>query len=550
MSHITRLQAENIKKLRVLDIRPGTTAGVVPIRGRNAQGKSSTLDAIQMALGGSKFTPSRPIRTGEDEAAIRLELDTGEVILRRFTADGNDTLEFTNGAGFKAGSPQLLLNKLFASVAFDPLAFTRLKPAEQLETLRKQVTLDVDVDALTKANDDDYTARRDKNRELERESQKLDQMPTYPDLAKAAKEDEAALEQQIATAAETNGGIERRRVRREQFAGYLESNRQRLTDIERQIADMKAELAALEQDRDDFANTVAEQEKQVAEAEALPEPVDVSDVQTKLREAREKNRRIDANKQADAQMALVAILKTESAELTEAMDERKKQITDAISRAEMPVPGLGFGDGEVLFGGVPLDQASSAEQLRVSTAIGIASSPTLRVMLVRDGSLLDDEGEQILADLAAAHDFQLWVEAVDTSGTVGIVLEDGAVISIDGEAPPEPEGIAKPKRRAKKPTAEIEASVPSGDGDHVGGGADGTAPNSGGDVSLTRPDLAISTGEERVNPDDAAPWADDGDATPEADRPVLDEPSEEPTEPNPDVNDKAPAPSFGNSLFD
>lgn len=463
MSHITRLQAENIKKLRVLDIRPGTSAGLVPIRGRNAQGKSSTLDAIQMALGGAKFTPSRPIRAGEDEAAIRLELDTGEVILRRFTSEGGDTLEVTNGEGYKAGSPQALLNKLFATVAFDPLAFTRLKPAEQLNTLRGMVKLDVDVDALNAANQGDYDARRDKNRELDRESQKLEQMATYAD-APAQKVDEAALDAAIATAAETNEEISRRRINREQFAEALERNKTRLNAMNDELDHLKNQVAELESGITEHKQVIAEQEKKLEEAKPLPDPVDVSEVQEQLRVARETNRKIDANAAAKTQATLVETLERESAELTEAMDQRKAQIAAAIGRAEMPVPGLGFGDGEVLFNGVPLEQASSAEQLRVSTAIGIASSPKLRVMLVRDGSLLDDEGEQILADLAAANDFQLWVEAVDTSGTVGIVLEDGAVVAIDGEQAPEPEPIAAKKRRTKKPAEEqpTEAKVYSG----------------------------------------------------------------------------------------
>lgn len=510
MSHITRLQAENIKKLKVIDVRPGTSAGVVPIRGRNAQGKSSTLDAIQMALGGAKFTPSRPIRAGEDEAAIRLELDTGEVIVRRFTSEGGDTLEVTNGEGYKAGSPQTLLNKLFASVAFDPLAFTRLKPAEQLATLRGLVKLDVDVDALNAANQGDYDARRDKNRELDRESTKLEQLPTFPD-APVQKVDEAALEERIASAAETNGQIERRKVNREDFARRLQGNRDRLAQLQEQAAEIAEAIAS-------HQATITEQEQQLADAEPLPDPVDVSDVQQQLREARETNRRIAANEQARVQKLLVETLERESAELTARMDGRKAQIAAAIGRAEMPVPGLGFGDGEVLFNGVPLEQASSAEQLRVSTAIGIASAPKLRVMLVRDGSLLDDEGEKILADMAAAHDFQLWVEAVDTSGTVGIVLEDGAVIAIDGEAAPQPEQIAAPRRRQKK--SEIPAQ-----GGGVSGGDDGQQKAvANGDVATEQPQLVaddmaegVTAGETDdqdgdVQPDaDTAPWEDEAD---------------------------------------
>lgn len=447
MSKITRLQADNFKKLTAIDIRPG--AGVVPIRGRNAQGKSSTLDAIQAALGGKRVMPSRPVRSGEEEGAIRLELDDGTLILRRFTSDGRDSIEVTNGEGFKASSPQKLLDTLYTSVAFDPLAFTRLEPKAQLARLRELVTLDIDVDALEKANAADYERRRDKNRELKTEEARLSQMPEYTNVP-AQRVDEEALEQVIANAAETNGLIERRRVNREEFAAAIARNKEivpiskaNIDEAEQRLEEMRAKLREL-------LDLISTQEQQLANAEPLPDPVDVSQAQTDLREARETNRKIDADKARQTQAALVAVLERESDDLTKAMDARSNQIADAITRAKMPVPGLSFGDGEVLLNGLPLDQASAAEQLRLSTAIGMASAPKLRVMLVRDGSLLDDEGERILSELAAENDFQLWVEAVDTSGKVGIVLEAGEVVSIDGEPAPEPEAIPSPKRRAKK----------------------------------------------------------------------------------------------------
>lgn len=457
MSKITRLQADNFKKLTVLDIRPG--AGVVPIRGRNAQGKSSTLDAIMAALGGKSVMPGKPVRRGEDEGAIRLELDDGVVILRRFTVDGKgDSIEVTNAEGFRAPSPQKMLDGLYASVAFDPLAFTRLDAPKQLANVRSLVKLDVDVDALERLNVADYDKRRDLNRDLKTAESTLAQMPKHDD-APAELVDEAALEAAIATASETNGQIERRRVNREQFADAIVKNDADLEGIKAEICSLQAALAAAMKRRDEFASSIASQKEQLAEAEPLPELVDVTEVQASLRAARTTNEQIAANARHRAQALRVDALKGQVADLSTAMDERKATIASAIERANMPVPGLGFGDGEVLFNGLPLDQASSAEQLRVSTAIGMATSPKLRVMLVRDGSLLDDEGEKILADLAEENDFQLWVEAVDTSGKVGIVLEDGAVVSIDGEPAPEPEAIASPKRRAKKqaePVAVVE----------------------------------------------------------------------------------------------
>ena len=51
------------------------------------------------------------------------------------------------------------------------------------------------------------------------------------------------------------------------------------------------------------------------------------------------------------------------------------------------------------------------------------------MLRVRDGSLLDEESLKLLQDMAVSEDFQLWIERVDTSGKVGVVIEDGKVKS-------------------------------------------------------------------------------------------------------------------------
>lgn len=105
------------------------------------------------------------------------------------------------------------------------------------------------------------------------------------------------------------------------------------------------------------------------------------------------------------------------------------KITDAIARAKLPVVGIGFGDGVVTYNGIPFDQSSSAEQLRVSMSIAMAANPKLRVIRIIDGSLLDDDSLSAIAEMAQEGDYQVWIERVDTSGKIGIVIEDGMIKS-------------------------------------------------------------------------------------------------------------------------
>jgi len=111
--------------------------------------------------------------------------------------------------------------------------------------------------------------------------------------------------------------------------------------------------------------------------------------------------------------------------LTDSMEERENEKQQAIASAKLPVDGLSFGVGEVLMGGVPFAQASDAEQLRVSIGIAMSLNPKLRVIRVRDGSLLDEESMKLLGKMADKEDYQIWVETCHNTGTKAFIMEDG-----------------------------------------------------------------------------------------------------------------------------
>ena len=124
---ILKLTAENVKKLRAVEITP--TGELVEITGKNGAGKTSVLDAIWWALAGTKHIQAVPIRTGATKARIRLDL--GELIVeRRFTPVGS-TLTVEKADGARYTSPQGILDALLGALTFDPLAFVGQEPREQ-----------------------------------------------------------------------------------------------------------------------------------------------------------------------------------------------------------------------------------------------------------------------------------------------------------------------------------------------------------------------------------------------------------------------------------
>lgn len=179
MSHIVSLTAENFKRLRAVEITPD--GNVVVISGRNAQGKSSVLDAIWAALAGKAGAKNldRPIRDGETSATVTVELDD-LVVTRRWTEKTN-TLTVASKDGRKYAKPQQVLDDLIGKLAFDPLEFANMRPADQRATLLQVVDLPFNPTDLENARRRTYDARTDDNREAKRLEALLASIPEVPD---------------------------------------------------------------------------------------------------------------------------------------------------------------------------------------------------------------------------------------------------------------------------------------------------------------------------------------------------------------------------------
>jgi hypothetical protein len=62
-----------------------------------------------------------------------------------------------------------------------------------------------------------------------------------------------------------------------------------------------------------------------------------------------------------------------------------------------------------------------------AVAMGLAANPRLKVLLVRDGSLLDEDSLRLVATMAAEADAQVWLERVGEGAECSVVIEEGHV---------------------------------------------------------------------------------------------------------------------------
>jgi hypothetical protein len=217
------------------------------------------------------------------------------------------------------------------------------------------------------------------------------------------------------------------------------AQRRNLEHLRRDGIEVRAEVDRLRdalQDAEERLRRINEQQKAAEARVAGLQDVDVEPLRQQIRGAEATNRQVRENHQRQAAAAEHAVAERQSAELTEQIEVVDQQKASAIAAAPMPVPGLGFGaDGVVTLNGLPLEQASAAERLRVSVAIGLAMNPRLRVLLIRDASLLDRESMRLVADMARASGAQLWLERVEVDDQTTVLIEDGQVAG-GAEVPP------------------------------------------------------------------------------------------------------------------
>lgn len=394
---IVRLTAEAFQRLTAVEIEPD--GSLVVVAGRNAQGKTSVLDAIEAALSGRAASKiKRPIREGETKA--RVELDLGDIIVERTWTASGSKLKVTSAAGAEYPSPQKMLDSLIGRLSFDPLDFANSDAKAQVATLLSVVSLPFDPVALERQRQEAYDQRTIVNRDAKSLKARIDGLPRAPKGTGDTEVDVVGLTQAL-------GAIEKadqeRQTQRRLYVAAQE-------EIERLSALMELHRANGRAANQEYLDLIG--------ANGTPDQIKIL-----IESAAEANRNIYAKQQRQEMIMDLQALEAQSeyhSETIARLEERKRV---GLAEADLPFPGLGFDDDGVTLNGIPFSQSSGAERLKVSLAIALRLNPEIKVVRITDGSLLDSDNMQIVSEMIPP-DAQVWIERVGTD-EVGFVIEDG-----------------------------------------------------------------------------------------------------------------------------
>ena len=398
---ILKLMAENFKKLKVVEITP--QGNIVTISGKNGAGKSSVLDAIVVALGGKNVAPKKPIREGQDKAVIVVQTED-YVVTRKFSAAGS-YLEVKNAEGFKASSPQAVLDKVVGAIAFDPLAFISKSDREQRQVLIELMGVDLaafDTKIATLTEHRKQLMAQKKTAEVD-----VARLPKHMDTP-AEEVSVASLLSQLNKANAVNKEYNNLRE---------EADRQlsALVHLNEELKQLQAKIASMEKVTQETQGKLATMKR-----------IDVTEIEKRADELAVTNRKVRENQEWGKVQAQIDKLAEQIHADYQAIQEAEAEKARALTGAAMPLPGLSVDESGVLYDGIPLSQVNHARQMEISVAIGMALNPDLRVMLL-NGNGLDSSTLATIEKMAKDHDYQLWEEVMDETGKVGIVIEDGMV---------------------------------------------------------------------------------------------------------------------------
>jgi len=351
----------------------------------------------------------------------------------------------------KFPSPQAVLDKLVSRYSFDIQGFANADKKAQVETLLSIVEIPLDpaklqqisgvavvpspnpLDTLNAAYKAVFDERTIVNREL------VKKKATFESMSKVESAEAVSLAELVAEKEELekhNRDNQQKREYKNHLQAELDSRKAKLLVTTTRIAELKEEIKRLEKqeteeiiDRDEAWQALEDYDKELA----LLQDKDLTEINTKIANADETNRKARAYTDYQAAEKEYTDKQTEADGYTAKLNAIKEYKSELMKQVKFPVEGLDFGGGGVLYKGLPFEQASGAQKLQVSCAIAMALNPNLKVLRINDRAAFDSEHWTIVEQMAKENDFQVWSEAVDESGKVGIVIEDGTIKAVNKE---------------------------------------------------------------------------------------------------------------------
>lgn len=433
---IASLELENVKRIHAVELEPAQD-GLTVIGGKNAQGKTSVLDALAWALGGDKMKPADPNRKGgATPARLRVELSNGIVVERK---GKNGSLHVTDTTGKKAG--QQLLNEFISQLSLNIPRFMNGSDTDKATALLQTLGIDAELAKIDGSIRATFQDRQLVGRDAKAKRAHAEKLPHYDDApAKPVSAAKLIQEQQVILA--RNGEKLKAKQDAEDTAKKAEfartavsASNMRVADLEQQLTEARAELAR----RTKEAEEAEEKAKVLAQSTAELVLESTEEIETSIANIETINNKVRDN-QAKAEADAEALrVEQEYDGLTQKLEDLRAKRRGLLDGAPLPLPELSIDDeGALTYKDHTWGDMSGAEQLVVATAIVRATKPECGFVLVDKLEQFDTDELKKFGEWAKGEGLQIIGTRVATDDSCTVVIVDGRIEGQD-LAEPAPE---------------------------------------------------------------------------------------------------------------
>jgi hypothetical protein len=450
---IIGLRIDGIRKLTAIEME-FKDKGLIPIKGRNKQGKTTIIDSVELAIRGNRVANPKLIQNGKDKAEEELILS--DYTIKRVISNNGKTpkLEVKNTkTGIrKDGEVQNFLNTLINEVTFNPFPFKNKTAVEKLnffldlckdkleikskellgygfagidsklESLEEDRKLkgrevkafgDLDLLAPEKVERVDISATLSKKTEIEKRNSGI---RTDYDNAKQKEIEEINTFNQ-----------EQRKKKSllekttDEYNDYSEDEKidlERITELEKQLISAKNNLEMtreLKAQKKIYLDSLSKPEPEKPFSTLIPTPKyeDTTNEDHLIQNALAINQKAEIYESWLKKKSDKVIKENEYDEFTQKIQALRNQKIEILRSINTGVKGLEICVDGIYYNDVYSENWSDAESLRISAELCLAQMPQLRTVFIDRGESFDSDSLAELDKWATENDVQCITTIVD-----------------------------------------------------------------------------------------------------------------------------------------
>lgn len=420
---ILKAEIKNFKNITHTEVDLGGKS--IVIAGQNGAGKSSFIQALYSPID-SNYTPLEPIKNGEENAEIELSIggilndEMVTYIVKAHFDQGNKkgTISLFDQDGSKIKGGKSVLESIVGNIGFDIFDFIKkgrtstgkISEAgvrEQIEILSDLMPLEgrQKLQSLELEKKTVYQKRAEVNLEVKSLEVKSKTLLSPDDVDKYSKEKDASEVKEKITKLSENiekwNQVSANNVENDRLLEKLPSEIEKLEELLKE----KKEALSTAQDK---------KPKYEAFFKKNPEKPSIDSLSKELEKINEHNEKFKEIQKVETYKKDFQAKQDESQAMTDRLSAIKEEKKSVFAEYPLPVKGLEFDEESITYKGLPLngEQIPSSTIISIGVRIGMAMNPNLRLMIIRDGSLLDSKTMNDILKICENKGYQLLVEKV------------------------------------------------------------------------------------------------------------------------------------------